>query len=76
MDKYVIVIGNPIDGITIYGPFENMEEAHEWAENNSDEWWCSYLYEPKAPVQMTGTWNSATGVFTPDDYIPGYRPNE
>lgn len=70
MNQFVIVIGNPIDGISLYGPFDDIEEAHEWAENNSDEWWCAMLYEPKAPVQMTGTWNSDTGVFTPENGSP------
>lgn len=70
MDQFVIVIGNPIDGISIHGPFEDMEDAHEWAENNSDEWWCAWLREPREPKQITGTWNQYTGVFTPYDEMP------
>ena len=33
----VVVVGNPFDGLTIYGdpPFSNKTEAVEWAEHNS-----------------------------------------
>lgn len=66
MNQFVIIIGNPIDGITIHGPFDDIEEAHEWAEENSDEWWCAMLYIPQSSVRKTGAW----------DYVSGYKPSE
>ena len=32
---FIVIIGNVIDGITIYGPFKNHDSALEWAENSS-----------------------------------------
>lgn len=29
---YVIVVGNPFDGLTIYGPYEDEDEAIQYAE--------------------------------------------
>ncbi len=46
--QFVIITGNPIDGITIYGPFFSPEEAIEWAEENRGEiWWMTQLEHPK-----------------------------
>lgn len=44
----VIVAGNPIDGISIHGPFESEEDATLWAEKNlSDQtWWMTDLEVP------------------------------
>ena len=30
---YVLVVGNPFDGLELYGPFRTPPEAHEFAEN-------------------------------------------
>ena len=46
----MIVYGNPVDGFTYIGPFETMEESHEWAENNCDEWWGAELASPKNEI--------------------------
>ena len=32
---YAVVLGNPIDGITIYGPFESFDEAGVWCESTT-----------------------------------------
>jgi len=56
--KYnVVAIGNPFDGIALWGPFEDNEEAVEWvakalktiAEQNSggSDWWIIELEDPK-----------------------------
>ncbi len=34
---YVIVVGNPIDGIDIYGPFDRRLDANDWATENVPE---------------------------------------
>jgi len=44
--KYVVVIGNPFDGLGIHGPFPSREEAEEWAEDAQNDWWIVELYDP------------------------------
>ena len=47
--QYVVVIGNPFDGLTIHGSFSDLELASEWAERKAggDDWHVVYLYEAK-----------------------------
>jgi hypothetical protein len=41
---YVIIGGNVIDGITIFGPFEAFEDAEEWAISGERwEWLISEI---------------------------------
>ncbi len=37
---HVIIHGNPVDGITIWGPFGDSEDAIEWATSDlhGDDW--------------------------------------
>lgn len=47
--KTVIVAGNPIDGVTIIGPFDDEDDAleHAGAELNGNvEWWLYTLESP------------------------------
>lgn len=38
-DVVVLLVGNVVDGIAVYGPFMSSEDALVWAEeNNLDEW--------------------------------------
>jgi len=41
MIKYAIAIGNAFDGITLYGPFDDLIEATEHAEAT----YCEHQYE-------------------------------
>jgi hypothetical protein len=46
---YVVLCGNPIDGLTFYGPFPSGAAATEWAEralDNAGDWWVSELVGP------------------------------
>ena len=45
MTNCVIVVGNPIDGISFFGPFETFNDAHNWAEG-LDEYWITSLEMP------------------------------
>lgn len=52
---YVILCGNPIDGLKIYGPFEDDVLAHKWAEDQlknigMDSWWCVDVIPAAKPV--------------------------
>jgi hypothetical protein len=50
--QYVVVSGNPFDGLTIWGPFDCFKEAEDFAICNpitdlSDEtWWIEHLESP------------------------------
>ena len=45
---YVLVVGNPIDGLQFVGPFPDHDAAVEYAERYEDqEWWVTSLDKPK-----------------------------
>lgn len=49
---HVVIIGNPIDGFSIIGPFDHAPEAIDWAERRAvtaDSWWV-------APLDSTLDW--------------------
>ena len=47
---YIIIVGNVIDGVELYGPFADVEEAQEYAESDRqirhDEWHIVHLIAP------------------------------
>jgi hypothetical protein len=50
---FIIVAGNPMDGITFYGPFKTGEAAGDWAEYAipNDDWWVSNITEPGSSTE-------------------------
>jgi hypothetical protein len=41
---HVVLVGNVFDGVTVVGPFLNVEDGCLWADNNTDqEWWVSSI---------------------------------
>ena len=46
---WIVVIGNPIDGVTHYGPFDDSEDADRYAESleTDDTWWVVKVFEPE-----------------------------
>lgn len=48
---YVILCGNPVDGIQVHGPFYISDEAHEWAEIalKNETWWVTDLNRETIP---------------------------
>ena len=42
----VVITGDPIEGLTIYGPFTDVFEAIEWGENYLGIDWWTYVLEP------------------------------
>lgn len=47
--SYAIVIGDPIDGIEIIGPFPDHDTAQSYVDlhmKGSDNWWIVLLQEP------------------------------
>lgn len=44
----VIVVGNPLDGITIEGPYEDEDTALEnYSSGCGSDWWVALLHEPE-----------------------------
>jgi hypothetical protein len=42
--KYIIVYGDPINGLYFVGPFDDANEAGDYASDNIDgEWWIAKL---------------------------------
>lgn len=50
-EQYVIVIGNPVDGIKLQGPFSSQEDAITFALLAAvDSWWVTKLYTPSEEI--------------------------
>ena len=49
--QFILVFGNPVDGLTCYGPFATSHAAHTWVENShahKSDYWIMVLYPPEA----------------------------
>lgn len=48
-DKYVLICGNLIDGAVFVGPFEDYEEAQEYAQGDyvikNNDWMIATLFK-------------------------------
>jgi len=46
--SYIVITGNPVDGLFFYGPFLDANDAGDWAEREHDgqEWWTAHLSAP------------------------------
>jgi hypothetical protein len=47
---FVVISGNPFDGLKIHGPFSDGNEANDWASGSSElkneTWWVVSVTEP------------------------------
>lgn len=52
-ETVALLVGNPVDGITVYGPFTDHELASDYAETHfrHEEWWLIDML----PADGTGT---------------------
>lgn len=51
--QYIIVTGNPIDGLEFWGPFTDDEGAKAFAcEQRLNNWWIATLLEPIEPSRI------------------------
>lgn len=48
MGMHIVVVGNPFDGLSVFGPFATFEEARAWADANgrNDDWRVVLLHSP------------------------------
>lgn len=47
MNQYVLVEGNPVDGFTFVGPFDDVDEAVEYGEWGGGEFWVASMRLPE-----------------------------
>ena len=52
MGMHIVVVGNPIDGVKVYGPFKTAAHADDWATCHVDvgtlaDWWIAPLHSPE-----------------------------
>lgn len=45
---FVILVGNPIDGMGLYGPFNDAGKANDYADANfkNETWWVVPVAKP------------------------------
>lgn len=46
-EQFILVIGNPIGGITFEGPYNDFDDAREAGESVGDDWWVAALGAPE-----------------------------
>lgn len=48
-DSYVAVVGDPIDGISLIGPFASPDDVRSYCESerNDRAWWCVPMVRPE-----------------------------
>lgn len=48
MTTTIAIVGNPVDGMSFYGPFTTAEEANDWCSDEVTlDWWTATLHEPE-----------------------------
>ena len=45
MDNYAVIVGNPLDGTTVFGPFHSFQAAESWTFG-IPEYWITRLENP------------------------------
>lgn len=43
-EQFLVVVGNPVDGVSFFGPFASADEASTWCECGGvrdSEWWVA-----------------------------------
>jgi hypothetical protein len=50
MEHHLVMVGNPFDGLTPYGPFPDYDTALKFVQENLEggdtEWWIAALHDP------------------------------
>lgn len=75
MSKFIVVVGNPFDGMTPYGSFDDAERAGEFGERMGDTWLLLELQPAYvAMLSMQGTMCPET-LLRGDEDTPEKRAN-
>jgi hypothetical protein len=49
---HVVLVGNVFDGVTVVGPFLNIDDATLWADTNTgQEWWVSSILATTTTIE-------------------------
>lgn len=47
-ENWAVVVGNPVDGLSLHGPFPSLEKANDYTDSISDtEYWVTKMVEPE-----------------------------
>ena len=48
--SWIVLTGNPVDGITFWGPFQTGEYANDWAQFHcrGTDWWITEVNSPQS----------------------------
>jgi hypothetical protein len=50
---YILIYGNPVDGMKFEGPFETFEDAEDYTINSWEDWWIAELKTPEPKPDFT-----------------------
>lgn len=45
-EKFIVIVGSIIDGVTIHGPFDDFESADEYSQDFDIETFITTLHNP------------------------------
>ena len=45
-EQYVIVVGNPVDGLSFIGPYTERKDAEDECESIQQDWWIAPMELP------------------------------
>ncbi len=58
-----VAVGSPFDGISLYGMFDDPDDATEWAERHAgDSWWVMSILVPETEAPPVETVQDVTPV--------------
>jgi hypothetical protein len=47
MPKFIVIAGNPVEGLLYFGPYDSFDEACKDNDTPGDhEWWVAELIDP------------------------------
>lgn len=66
----ILIVGNPVDGLTTYGPFCDVDEAEEWVyeQNITESWWTTTLAPPHTGYAHDNAPQPALRPYQRDDW--------
>lgn len=53
MDNYILITGNVVDGLVFFDPFDNVDDAHDWAIDNIYVEWIVAEVQPVTEERYT-----------------------
>jgi hypothetical protein len=51
-NKYIILYGNPVDGLSFEGPFDSFDDAEAHTLEHDNDWWIVDLIEPDHDTRL------------------------